>query len=329
MVERKIIDIEDLTQDRYSSRSTEWIGNLPDQELLGSIRGLGLIQDVIVRPTGDKKKPYSIVAGYRRYQALLKSKAKEVPCKVLELDDLETIKTSIGENLGRKELTASEKMESINLWYHMTENPDNIKGPNVRYDKEALNPIAQVFYGGATESSRSLVVQQLRLSKLPKSFKILLKKPEERTEAESLELKEAGIEEGYVISYKILDQMGAIARKLGIDNKEKAEEAESQTLGLISELELSEKSTDKQLELLSNFSKELEEKPYSIALAAVKQSPGFGIKESISISWNLPAKYLTWHKRIMEEGHVKSNAEVVRRVYLDYLDAEAARRGWI
>ena len=99
MVERKIIAIEDLTQDRYSSRSTEWVGNLPDQELLGSIRGLGLIQDVIVRPTGNEKKPYSIVAGYRRYQALLKSKVKEVPCKVLELDDLETIKTSIGENL--------------------------------------------------------------------------------------------------------------------------------------------------------------------------------------------------------------------------------------
>jgi len=329
MVERKIIAIEDLTQDRYSSRSTKWVGNPPDQELLGSIRGLGLIQDVIVRPTGNKKKPYSIVAGYRRYQALLKSKAKEVPCKVLELDDLETIKTSIGENLGRKELTASEKMDSINLWYHMTENPDNIKGRGIRYDKEALNPIAQVFYGGATEASRALVQQQLRLSKLPKSLKILLKKPEERTEAEILELKEAGIEEGYVISYALLDQMGAIARKLGIDNKEKEEEAERQTLGLISELELSEKSKEKQLELLSNFSKELEEKRYSIALAAVKQSPGFGLTESIQLSWNLPAKYITWHKRIMEENHIKYNSEVVRKVYLEYLDAEAARRGWI
>jgi len=328
MVERKIIAIEDLTQDRYSSRSTKWIGNLPDQELLGSIRGLGLIQDVIVRPTGNKKKPYSIIAGYRRYQALLKSKAKEVPCKVLELDDLETIKTSIGENLGRKELTASEKMESINLWYHMTENPDNIKG-SLRYDPEALNPIAQVFYGGATEASRELVKQQIRLSKLPKSLKILLKKPEERTESEILELKETGIEEGYVLSFKLLDQMGAIARKLGIDNKEKGEEAERQTLGLISELELSEKSSDKQFELLLNFSKELDEKSYSIALATVKQSPGFGIKESIQLSWNLPAKYITWHKRIMEEGHFKSNVESVRKVYLGYLDVEAKRRGWI
>jgi len=328
MVERKIIAIKDLTQDRYSSRSTEWVGNLPDQELLGSIRGLGLIQDVIVRPTGNKKKPYSIVAGYRRYQALLKSKAKEVPCKVLELDDLETLKTSIGENLGRKELTESEKMESINLWYHMTENPDNIKG-SLRYDPEALNPIAQVFYGGATEASRALVQQQLRLSKLPKSLKILLKKPEERTEAEILELKEAGIEEGYVISYKLLDQMGAIARKLGIDNKETEEEAERQTLGLISELELSEKSSDKQLELLINLSKELDEKPYSIALSAVKQSPGFGIKESISVSLKIPSNYLTWHKRIMEENHLKTNVESVRKVYLGYLESEAARRGWI
>lgn len=328
MVERKIIAIKDLTQDRYSSRSTEWVGNLPDQELLGSIRGLGLIQDVIVRPTGNKKKPYSIVAGYRRYQALLKSKAKEVPCKVLELDDLETIKTSIGENLGRKELTESEKMESINLWYHMTENPDNIKG-GLRYDPEALNPIAQVFYGGATEGSRQLVQQQLRLSKLPNAFKILLKKPEERTEAEILELKEAGIEEGYVLSFKLLDQMGAIARKLGIDNKEKEEEAERQTLGLISELELREKSSLKQFELLINFSKELDEKTYSIALDAVKQSPGFGLTESIQLSWNLPAKYITWHKRIMEESHFKSNVESVRKVYLEYLDAEATRRGWI
>lgn len=329
MVERKIIAIEDLTMDRFSSRSSEWIGDIPDQELLSSIRGMGLIQDVIVRPTGNEKKPYSIIAGSRRYQALLKAQEKEVPCKILDLNDLETLKTSIGENVGRRDLTESEKMEAINTWYHMIEDSDNIKGSAI-YDQKATGQIAQVMYGTDSNQGRNLVVQQLRISKLPQSLKILLKKPEERTEAEILILEELGIEKGYSVDYGTLDRIGAVARKLGIDNKETEEDAERQTLRMISELELSKKTRDKGIELLSNFGKELDaEKSYSLALTAVKKSAGFNIQESISVSLKIPAKYLTWHKRIMAEGHIKSNVEVVRKVYLEYLDKEAARRKWI
>lgn len=328
MVERKIIPIKDLTLDRYSSRRHEWTDDVSDQELLASIRGLGLIQDVIVRPTEDKKKPYSIIAGYRRYQAMVKAKEKEVPCKVLELDDLETLKTSIGENLGRKDLSAAELMDSVNIWYHMIENTDNIKEAAI-YDKEAISEISRVIYGRVSDASHKLVVQQLRISKLPKSLKILLKKPEERTESESLILKEAGIDPSYSVEFKLLDRLGAIARKLGIEKKETEKEAETQILRMISELKIDEKSLDLQIEILNNFSKELDEKPYSIALAEIKKTAGFSIKESISVNLVIPAKYLTWHKRIMEEIHAKSNVEAVRRVYVDYLEREAKRRGWI
>lgn len=329
MVERKIIPIKDLTLDRYSSRSSEWTGDVPDQELLASIRGLGLIQDVIVRPTENKKKPYSIVAGYRRYQAMLKAKEKEVPCKVLELDDLEALKTSLGENLGRKDLTEVELMDSINTWYHMIENPDNIKeGPAV-YDKEAVNEIARVIYGRVSNASYSLVTQQLRISRLPKSLQILLKKPEERTKSESIILEKAGIDPSYSVDYAVLDRLGSIARKLGIENKKTEKEAERQTLKMISELKFDKKSPQLQLELITNFRKELDEKSYSIALAAIKETAAFRISESVSVSLVIPAKYLTWHKRIMEEIHAKTNVEVVRKVYVDYLEREAKRRGWI
>lgn len=328
MVERKIIPIKDLTLDRYSSRRHEWTGDVSDQELLASVRGMGLIQDVIVRPTEDKKKPYSIVAGYRRYQAMVKAKEKEVPCKVLELNDLETLKTSIGENLGRKDLSESELMDAINTWYHMIENPDNIQAGK-KYDKEAVNEISRVRFGRISDASYEIITQYLRMSKLPKSLKILLKKPEDRTESESHLLEEAGIDPSYSVDYAVLDRIGSIARKLGIDNKETEKEAEQQTLKMIRELKFGEKSQELQLEMITNFSKELDEKSYSMALATIMKSAAFLISESVSISFPIPAKYMNWHKRIVEEIHAKSNVDMVRRVYLDYLEREAKRRGWI
>lgn len=328
MIERRIIPIEDLSLDRYTSRELGWINDESDQELLASLRGLGLIQDIIVR-RGEEEGKFKVIAGWRRKNGMEKAGVKEVACKVLELNDLEALKTSIGENVGRKELTHSERMKSINTWYHMIEDPTNIK-PGAKYDRVAIKEIALVMYGRDSDAGMSLVVQQLRLSSLPRSLRLLLKKPEERTVQENLELKEVGVDPYYSVDYATLDRIGSVGRKLGLEDAESTEEAEKQTLAFISEAGLADKSRDLQLEIISNFNEQLEEKgSYALALKELKESIAVGLKSTVNVTLRIPANYLTWHKRLMEETHAKNNIELVRKVYLEYLDRESKKRGWV
>lgn len=72
-------------------------------DLLPSIRSIGLLQPLLVRPNGDG---FEIVAGQRRYHALSKlaeeGTADPVPCIVMEeSDDAKAIEASLAENVAR------------------------------------------------------------------------------------------------------------------------------------------------------------------------------------------------------------------------------------
>ncbi len=72
-------------------------------DLLPSIRSLGVLQPLLVRPDGEA---YEIIAGGRRYRALLKLAeegiAEPVPCAVMEEgDDAKAIEASLAENIAR------------------------------------------------------------------------------------------------------------------------------------------------------------------------------------------------------------------------------------
>jgi len=54
------------------------------EELALSLKQLGMLQPLIVRPDADG---FEIVCGERRYLAARKAKLKEVPCIVRELTD--------------------------------------------------------------------------------------------------------------------------------------------------------------------------------------------------------------------------------------------------
>ena len=334
MVERKTILINDLKLDDFCSRTAIWVGDEQDQMLLNSIKAMGLIQDVIVRPYSGA---YSIIVGGRRVLALKEAGKTEVDCKVLDVDDLETLKLSMGENLGRKDLTGAEMTNAINTWYHMVENPENIteklglreEGKGTIYDPEAVEEIAQAIYGRVTDSSKKVIQQHLRISRLPTELTILLKEPTKRTPQEVRVLEDAGIDPSYKVGYDAMDSISGIARQLGIEEDETRDEALRQTLKLIRELDLPSMDATKQVTVLRLFRGKLDEgKSYRLSLDEILESPEVSIKTTIAVNLIIPAEYVGWHKRMLQETGRKHNIDLVRDVYFDYLKREAKKRGW-
>ena len=84
-----------------------------DEEALGelsdSIREVGLLQPVLVRPAGDG---YELIAGERRWRAAGRAGLEHIPALVRESDDSRTLVQALVENLQREDLTALEEAEA-------------------------------------------------------------------------------------------------------------------------------------------------------------------------------------------------------------------------
>jgi len=78
-------------------------------ELAQSIKQRGLLQPILVRPSGKEK--YQIVAGERRWRASQRAGIHEVPVVVRELNDGEVLEIAIIENIQRQDLSAIEEAD--------------------------------------------------------------------------------------------------------------------------------------------------------------------------------------------------------------------------
>jgi ParB/RepB/Spo0J family partition protein len=76
------------------------------EELAESIREHGVIEPIIVRPVGER---YEIVAGERRYRASLIAELKQIPARVMELDDTQAAIFTALENLQREDLDIEDE----------------------------------------------------------------------------------------------------------------------------------------------------------------------------------------------------------------------------
>lgn len=75
-----------------------------------SIREMGLLQPILVRPAGDG---FEVVAGHRRFRACQAAGVKEVPVVVADpLADDRALAASLSENLHRLDLAGKEKAEA-------------------------------------------------------------------------------------------------------------------------------------------------------------------------------------------------------------------------
>ncbi len=78
-------------------------------ELIASVKRQGLLQPILVRPTGAGK--FEIVAGERRWRAAQAAQLHEVPVLIRELSDEEAFEIALVENIQRQDLNAIEEAE--------------------------------------------------------------------------------------------------------------------------------------------------------------------------------------------------------------------------
>ena len=128
-------------------------------DLAASIRENGLLQPLVVRPAPSAPERYELVAGERRFRALMMLEWAEVPVLVREADDETLLVLALVENLQREELNPLEEAEGY----------------------EALSErfgMKQADIATAVGKDRSTVANLLRLLRLPPSIRRLLESGE-------------------------------------------------------------------------------------------------------------------------------------------------------
>ncbi len=125
------------------------------EELAASIRSQGLIQPLIVSPTG--KSTYTIIAGERRWRAAQRAGLAVVPVVVRQVhDDRELLELALVENLQRADLNPIEEAEAYRT---LQENFGLVQ-------EEIATRVGK---------TRPAVTNTLRLLKLPPSVQDLLR----------------------------------------------------------------------------------------------------------------------------------------------------------
>jgi len=101
------LNLDDIIPNRFQPR--EVFDERALKELALSIREHGVIQPIIVRKVNEK---YEIIAGERRYKASAIAGLSKIPAIVRDLDDKESSKVALLENLQRKDLNPIEEAKT-------------------------------------------------------------------------------------------------------------------------------------------------------------------------------------------------------------------------
>ena len=103
------VNIDNLVECEYNVRRE--LGDITP--LINSIREVGLLQPLVVRPSKRHPGKYEVVVGRRRYHALRALGWREVPVIVREMSDREALLLSLAENVQRGSLTREEEGRAI------------------------------------------------------------------------------------------------------------------------------------------------------------------------------------------------------------------------
>ena len=106
----KELDVERIDPNPHQPRAAFDEGHL--KELAESIRRHGVLQPIVVRRAGDR---YELVLGERRLRAAKLAGKTAVPAIVREVDDAESLKQALMENLQREDLNAIEEARGYDL----------------------------------------------------------------------------------------------------------------------------------------------------------------------------------------------------------------------
>jgi ParB family chromosome partitioning protein len=100
----KEIEIKSIHPSKLNPRLEVNVARL--SELATSIREVGLLVPIIVRPSGNE---FEVVVGERRYRASQQAGLEAIPAIVRDFSDDEVVQLNLIENIQREELSAVEK----------------------------------------------------------------------------------------------------------------------------------------------------------------------------------------------------------------------------
>ena len=147
------VSISDLNRNPYQPR--EAFNEEKLQELANSIKKNGIIQPIAVRPKKNNQGKYEIVAGERRWLAAQKAGLHEIPVRVLNLSDVESLEVAIVENIQRDDLNPIEEAKGYKRL-----------SQEFNYDHESISKLMS--------KSRSHISNTLRLLTLPRDVIAML-----------------------------------------------------------------------------------------------------------------------------------------------------------
>lgn len=148
----RAVPIEFVAPNPRNPRRSFSEGDLAD--LAQSIREHGIVQPVVVRPSGSSGR-YEIIAGERRWRAAQRAELTEIPVIIREVDDRVALELAIIENVQRADLNPVEEA----LGYQQLIDEHNY---------------TQADLGQVIGKSRSHVANTLRLLKLPEEIRTML-----------------------------------------------------------------------------------------------------------------------------------------------------------
>lgn len=149
----KVVAIEQLRPNPSQPRRR--FEELEMKALIESVQEVGLLQPILVRRVDEGDESFEIVAGERRWRAAQRAQLHQVPVVIKELDDGQSLKIALVENIQREDLNTIEEAE----------------GYRRLMDEFSLT---QEAVSVAVGRSRSHIANSVRLLGLPESVKLLL-----------------------------------------------------------------------------------------------------------------------------------------------------------
>lgn len=179
-MELAVIELNRIKPNRLNPRFEINIEKL--NELADSIRQVGLLEPIIVRPAGDG---FEVVVGERRYRASQQADLHQIPAIVRDLTDGQVIELNLVENIQREDLSAVEKgncctqllkkhsqkyptreslakkigvsVDTINNWLKLTEVPVEIQKMIVPAERGGVpRPLGKLDYNTALTITRQI-----------------------------------------------------------------------------------------------------------------------------------------------------------------------------
>lgn len=112
------------------------------QELAQTLHSVGLIEPIVVRPSGDL---FEIISGERRFRASRIAGFKKIPAVVKQVDDVRALEMALIENIQREDLNPLEEARAYELWMERTGDKPSDLATKVGKDRTTITNLTRLL----------------------------------------------------------------------------------------------------------------------------------------------------------------------------------------